>query len=105
MPDVLKRAGEGGAARFLSLFKIDPDYGQGIDIFDKDAFKKLQVLEETHRIERELKQRMTDRSAKAFFKEFNKMVDTADVVIQVRPQNSKGYNLHVCSNIKTCVKS
>ena len=58
---------------------------QGVDIFDKDAFKKLQVLEQTLRIERELKQRMTDRSAKAFFKEFNKMVDAADVVIQVSP--------------------
>ena len=50
---------------------------------DKDAFKKLHELEKTLKIERELKQRMTDRSAKAFFREFGKMVETSDVIIQV----------------------
>jgi hypothetical protein len=63
---------------FFSLFCF-----QGFDVSDKDAFKKLHELEKTLKIERELKQRMTDRSAKAFFREFGKMVETSDVIIQV----------------------
>jgi hypothetical protein len=43
----------------------------------------LEELEKTRKIERELKQRMADRSARAFFKEFGKMVDACDVIIQV----------------------
>ena len=57
---------------------------QGFDVSDKDAFKKLEELEKTLKIERELKQRMADRSARAFFKQFGKMVEECDVIIQVR---------------------
>ena len=56
---------------------------QGFDVNDKDAFKKLEELEKTLKIERELKQRMSDRSARAFFKQFGKMVEECDVIIQV----------------------
>jgi len=56
---------------------------QGLDVNDKDAFKKLEELEKTLKIERELKQRMSDRSARAFFKQFGKMVEECDVIIQV----------------------
>ncbi len=74
---------EEGVKHLISFYQNHTFSNQGIDVFDKDAFKKLQQLETTLRIERELKQRMTERSAKAFYKEFGKMVENADVIIQV----------------------
>jgi len=62
---------------------LETFFEQGFDVSDKDAFKKLEELEKTLKIERELKQRMADRSARAFFKQFGKMVDDCDVIIQV----------------------
>ncbi len=57
---------------------------QGLEGIVADANRKQLEHDAALQFRQEIKHHVTDRSAKAFYKEFVKVMDTADVILQVK---------------------
>ena len=81
------------------IFKSYHSFSLGLEGLVRDAQRKQKVHEAGKAVTEKLKNDgHTDRSAKAYYKEFQKVVEVADVVLQVldaRDPLGKSYNLEV----------